>query len=73
MSTPTKHSTGEIRNYPGKEADSLLNQECKMIRKNYFDLPGKDVIEKVSVNSGRNIRTLSILASIYNHGRQDGT
>ena len=73
MSTQAIHTTEDIRNFLGKEADSLLNHECKTLSKDYFRLPGKDVIEKVFVNSDRNIRTLSSLASIYNHGRLGGT
>ena len=73
MSNTAKHSIEDIRHFLGKEADSLLNHECKTLNRDYFHLPGKDVIEKVFVNSDRNIRTLSNLASIYNHGRLGGT
>ena len=59
MSNTAKHSIEDIRNYLGKEADLLLNHECKTLSKDYFHLPGKDVIEKVFVNSDRNISTLS--------------
>ncbi len=73
MSTTAEHTIDDIRNYLGKEADSLLNHECKTLSREYFHLPGKDVIEKVFIPSDRNVRTLQSLASIYNHGRLGGT
>ncbi len=73
MSKATIHSFEEIRGYLGDEADSLLNHQCKTLSKDYFNLPGKDVIEKVFIPSDRNVRTLQSLASIYNNGRLGGT
>ena len=69
MSTLPTRNIDEIRRYLGKDADTLLNHECKTLSKDYIHLPGKDVIEDVFMGSDRNIRTLQNLASIYNTGR----
>lgn len=57
----------------GKEADSLLNHECKTFSKDLLHAPSPDFIDNVFLNTNRNPQVLRNLASIYNHGRLGGT
>ncbi len=57
----------------GSEADALLNHNCTTIPKENLHLPSKDFVDKVFVNSDRNLRTLNNLSRIYNSGRLQGT
>lgn len=53
--------------------DSLLAHECKTIDKSRLSLPGGDFIDRVLINSDRNINTLNNFARIMNTGRLAGT
>jgi class I fructose-bisphosphate aldolase len=57
----------------GKEADSLLQHECKTFSKDLLHAPSPDFIDNVFVNTNRNPQVLRNLAAIYNHGRLGGT
>jgi class I fructose-bisphosphate aldolase len=57
----------------GKNADSLLQHECKTFSKDLLHAPSPDFIDNVFVNSNRNPQVLRNLAAIYNHGRLGGT
>ena len=57
----------------GDEADSLLNHECKTVKKDDLYLPGPDFIDRVVAQSDRNNKVLRNLQSFYNFGRLAGT
>jgi fructose-bisphosphate aldolase, class I len=57
----------------GKEADDLLNHTCKTIPKDRLHIPSGDFVDKVFLESNRNIRVLGSLSSLFNHGRLKGT
>lgn len=57
----------------GKDADSLLQHECKTFSKDVIHAPSPDFVDKIFVNSNRNPQVLRNLAAIYNHGRLGGT
>jgi fructose-bisphosphate aldolase, class I len=63
----------EIEKILGEEASSLLNHTCQTIPKDKLYLPGSDWIEKVWINSDRNIRVIRSLSQLLNHGRLGGT
>ena len=53
----------------GGQAEYYLNHTCKTIDKQLIHIPGPDMIDKVWMNSDRNIRTLESLQALYGHGR----
>jgi len=53
--------------------DSLLTHQCKAIDKSRLSLPGADFIDRVLINSDRNINTLNNFSRIMNTGRLAGT
>jgi class I fructose-bisphosphate aldolase len=57
----------------GKDADGLLNHQCKTILKDSLHLPGPDFIDRVMAMSDRSPRVLRNMQSIFNHGRLAGT
>ena len=57
----------------GGEAEYYLNHTCKTIDKQLIHIPGPDMIDKVWMNSDRNIRTLESLQALYGHGRLANT
>lgn len=57
----------------GKEAEGLLQHECKTISKDLIHLPGSDFVDRVFVQSNRSPQVLKNLQSLYNHGRLGGT
>ncbi len=66
-------ASSKISELLGKEADSLLNHQCKTISKNLIHLPGPDHVAETWVNSNRSNQTLRSLQSLLNHGRLAGT
>ena len=52
----------------GGQAEYYLNHTCKTIDKQLIHIPGPDMIDKVWMNSDRNIRTLESLQALYGHG-----
>ncbi len=57
----------------GKDADSLLNHQCKTISKDQIHLPGANHIDDNWAASNRNNQTLRSLHTMLNHGRLAGT
>ncbi|HJD91212.1 MULTISPECIES: class I fructose-bisphosphate aldolase [Bacteroides] len=57
----------------GKESDYYLNHECKTIDKSLLHLPGSDTIDRIWIDSDRNLPTLNSLQRLLNHGRLGGT
>jgi class I fructose-bisphosphate aldolase len=66
-------SSSKIETLLGKEADSLLNHECKTIDKSMLHLPGPNHIDEVWGNSNRNPQVLRSLNQLLNSGRLAGT
>ncbi len=56
-----------------KSADHLLKHKSKTIDKSRLHQPGPDFIDRVWLDSNRNIQTLRSLRALYNHGRLAGT
>ena len=52
----------------GGQAEYYLNHTCKTIDKQLIHIPGPDIVDKVWINSDRNIRTLESLKNLYGHG-----
>ena len=57
----------------GQQAEYYLNHTCKTIDKKLIHVPGPDVIDKIWVDSDRNVRTLNSLQALYGHGRLANT
>lgn len=53
----------------GNKSDYLLNHKCTTIDKAMIHAPSADFIDKVWIDSDRNIQTLNSLQRLYNHGR----
>ncbi|MEX2589667.1 MAG: class I fructose-bisphosphate aldolase [Chitinophagales bacterium] len=62
-------SADRVRQLLGKEADTLLNHECKTIDKSLLHLPGPDFVDQSFALSNRNTQVLRNMQEIYNHGR----
>ncbi len=52
---------------------SLLSHKCTTINKEKLHLPGSDFIERICMDSNRNIQTLCSLNTIFKSGRLAGT
>lgn len=57
----------------GKDADNLLQHECKTISKEDLHLPGPDFVDRVVAGSDRSPQVLRNLQALFNHGRLAGT
>ena len=57
----------------GKEEEYLLQHQCKTVPKEKLYLPGADFIERVFVDSNRNIQTLCSLSNLFKSGRLAGS
>lgn len=57
----------------GKEAEYYLNHTCKTIDKQSIHIPGPDMIDRVWVDSDRNLPTLNSMQALYGHGRLANT
>jgi fructose-bisphosphate aldolase, class I len=71
MATTT--STGSIETYLGAKADYFLGFKTPKIAKERLHLPGPDFIDRIYTASNRNIRVLTNLHRMFNHGRLAGT
>src|SRR5260370_4651493 len=58
-----------IQSFLGAKAESLLGFHSPKIAKEGLHLPGPDFIDRVWAGSDRNIRVLTNLQRIYEHGR----
>lgn len=57
----------------GEKAEYYLSHVCRTIDKKLLYLPASDAIDKVWMESDRNIRTLGSLQWLLSHGRLSGT
>lgn len=57
----------------GKDAEYYLNHTCKTIDKQSIHIPGPDMIDRVWVDSDRNLPTLNSMQALYGHGRLANT
>lgn len=55
------------------EDENLFTHQCKYVLKEALNLPGPDYIDRVCLNSSKNIQTLRSLGMLYKHGRLGGT
>src|SRR5260370_20437454 len=53
----------------GSQADDLLTHQCKTFSKDQLHLPAPDFVDKVLMQSNRNIQVLRNLQAMYDHGR----
>jgi fructose-bisphosphate aldolase, class I len=67
MATAT--SGNKIETLLGAKAESLLGFKSPKISKERLHLPGPDFVDQVYAVSNRNIRVLTNLARMFNHGR----
>lgn len=63
----------QIKEYLGDQADYLLNHQCQTIKKEQLHIPCGKWIDRIWINSDRNIRVLRNLEALFNHGRLAGT
>lgn len=63
----------EITSILGDKAEALLSHRCRTIDKSMIYAPGPDIIERVWLDTDRNIPTLVNLRRLLNHGRLAGT
>lgn len=62
-------SIKKIESLLGKDAESLMNHECKTVAKEMLHLPGPDFIDRVFKDSNRSPQVLRSLQALYGHGR----
>ena len=67
MATTT--SSGSIETYLGAKAEFYLGYKTPKIAKERLQLPGPDFVDRVYAASNRNVRVLTNLQRIFNHGR----
>ena len=64
---------GKLTDLLGKDGEKLLTHTCKGIPKSMIHQPGPDFVDRVWLQSDRNIRVLNSMQTLYNHGRLRGT
>ena len=57
----------------GNQAEYYLNHTCKTIDKSLIHVPSPDTIDKIWIDSDRNIQTLRSLQTLLGHGRLANT
>ena len=57
----------------GKEADDLLNHECKTVSKKDLHLPGPDFVDRMLLGSDRTPNVMRNMQLLFNTGRLAGT
>lgn len=57
----------------GDKAQYLLDHKCTTIDKSMIHIPSPDIVDKIWVNTDRNIPTLNNMQRLLNHGRLAGT
>lgn len=62
-----------IVDHLGDKASFYLDHVSEKIRKDELELPSDNFIDKVFVNSNRNLQVLRSLSQLYNHGNLQGT
>ncbi|MBD3290206.1 class I fructose-bisphosphate aldolase [candidate division KSB1 bacterium] len=63
----------KIEDLLGKEADDLMNHQCKTIGKEQFHLPGSDFVDRVAAATDRPVPVLRNMQTLFNTGRLGGT
>lgn len=63
----------KITDILGEKQEYYLGHTCKTITKTMIHAPSPEIIEKVWINSDRNIPTLNHLQQLFNHGRLSGS
>src|ERR1700721_4019013 len=71
MATTT--STGNIETYLGAKAEYFLGYKTPKIAKERLHLPGPDFVDRIYAASNRNVRVLTNLQRIFDHGRLANT
>ena len=66
-------STKKVADLLGDEAGYYLDHTCKTIDKSLIYIPSSETVDKIWVESDRNIRTLNNFQALLNHGRLSGT
>src|SRR5712672_468795 len=69
MATITSAGTGKIESYLGAKAESLLGFKSPKIAKERLHLPGPDFVDRIYAATDRNVRVLTNLQRLYEHGR----
>jgi len=59
----------EIQNILGDQSEYLLNFNTPAIPKSMIHATGPDFIDRIWLDSNRNLQTIRSLSAIYNHGR----
>lgn len=62
-------SAGKIETYLGAKAEFYLGYKTPKIAKERLHLPGPDFVDRIYSASNRNVRVLTNLQRIFNHGR----
>jgi len=57
----------------GAEAETLLTHQCRTISRDMLHLPGPDYLDRTFIDTDRPAAVLRNMASMYNHGRLNGT
>jgi len=57
----------------GKDAEYLLNHQCRTLSKSNLHLPSPDFTDRIFASSNRTNPVLRSLHSLYHHGRLSGT
>lgn len=63
----------EIQNILGDQSEYLLNFNTPAIPKSMIHATGPDFIDRIWLDSNRNLQTIRSLSAIYNNGRLAGT
>lgn len=63
----------QIQEYLGKDADSLLQHECKTVSKSQLHLPTKSYVDDIWYHSNRSNRVLANLQRLFDNGRLANT
>lgn len=66
-------ASSKITELLGKDADSLLNHECKTITKDQIHIPSPTHVDDNWISSNRNNQTLKSLQGMLNNGRLAGS
>ena len=66
-------ASSKITELLGKDADSLLNHQCKTITKDQIHIPSPTHVDDNWISSNRNNQTLKSLQSMLNNGRLAGS
>ncbi|MDX7991317.1 class I fructose-bisphosphate aldolase [Xenorhabdus sp. Reich] len=63
----------DIANLLGKDAESLLQHQCRTIPSENIYLPGTDFVDRVMIENNRPNTVLRSMQTLLNHGRLAGT